>query len=77
MREREKREQCERVCRRLERSVVEMEKKWQDRERKERGEREEREGVERERVEKRKKRDEIRELCEMMRENGSKKAKRD
>ena len=37
MREREKREQCERVCRRLERLVVEMEKKLQDRERKERG----------------------------------------
>ena len=55
------REEGGRVTRRLERSVVEMQRKWEVRERKELKEGDE---LDKERAEKRKKRDEMRELCE-------------
>ena len=68
IRERERREQCERMYWRLERKIVDMERKWESREGKERKEKEAREECEREKEERRKKREEMRELCNMMNE---------
>ena len=77
-----RREACERTCKRMERSMMEMERRLERMERRDRKERGERDEVERVRAEKRKKGDEMRELYQMVRRDGggsgvSKRQKRD
>ena len=67
----ERRDQSERMCKRLEQAVIDMERKWEHRERRERKERkesEESEKLEREENEMKRKKGKLMELCEMMRE---------
>ena len=69
-RESERREESERVCRRLERPVMDMERKFGRMERKDREEREEKANLERDMECKRKKVEDMEEMCEMMRARG-------